>query len=253
MIIRSLLLSSLLLVASCITTTEDGSIVPGFDQEKALQASISAANQYLKVQDSENALRHLRKAAKIDESDPRVQSGMAYSFELTQDYALAEKHYQKAIKSGGENVTSFRNNYATFLAKQGRYQEAKEQLTHVVNDVLYPNRSAAFTTLGLCETRLDNSLAAEKAFSRAISLDRRNVTASLELADLQLQRGDVQSAQANYNTYRYLGRTSPKGLWVGIKLAKAIGNDSEAASQAMALKNMFPRSAQYAEYLKEYH
>lgn len=252
MMIRSLLLASALFVGGCVTTTEDGSIVQEYDQDKALQASINAANQYLKVRDADNALRHLRKAAKLDQSDPRVQIGMAYAFELTQDYALAEQHYQRAIKAGGENITSARNNYATFLAKQGRFLDAKLQLDKVVSDVLYPNRSAAFTTLGICEQRLNNNEAAEKAFSRAINLDRRNVTASLELADLQLQRGDIQRAMVNYNTYRYLGRTTPRGLLIGIKLAKATGKDSEAASQALALKNMFPNSAQYAEYLKEY-
>ena len=218
-----------------------------------MNAYISAANQYLQVRDPENALRHLRKATDLDLKDPRVDAAMAYAFELTGDIALAEDHYLKAIKMGGDEVTRARNNYASFLYQQRRFKEAKVQLEKVTADVLYMRRSLAFTSLGLVNRQLDAPEDAEAAFKRAISIDRRNVLASLELADILLDKRDYRGASMHFGTYKYLSqRPSAKGLLVGIKLAKATGNTDSVASDVLKLKNMFPASAEYAEYLRLY-
>lgn len=240
------------LLGACVTTSE-GPAATNIDQPKAMNAYINAANQYLQVRDAENALRHLRKASELNIKDARVDAGMAYAFELTGDTALAEEHYKRAIKTGGNEVTRARNNYASFLYQQRRFKEAKIQLEKVTADVLYMRRSLAFTSLGLVNLHLGFTDDAEAAFNRAISIDRRNVLASLELADILLDKKDFRGASRHYGTYQYLSqRPSAKGLLVGIKLAKVTGNTDSAASDALKLKNMFPASPEYAEYSRLY-
>lgn len=224
----------------------------GIDYEKAMESYINAANQYLRKKDADNALRHLRKAANLNEKDQRVHTGLAYAFELTQDYALAESHHKKAIALGGQGEARARNNYATYLFKQRRFNEAKDQLDNVVADVLYNRRSGAFTTLGLVELQLGDVDGAMIAFSRAVNLDRRNSLASIELADIFIQKREYAAAEFHYNTFKYIGPVSARGLLIGIKLGQALSKRDLIASNALALKNLFPASVEYQEYLRLY-
>ncbi len=249
-----------LLLSACVTSTQTPLTLTNksvsakkIDKIKAIESHVSAASQYLRTRDAENAMRHLRKALDIDPDSPQVHGAMAYAFELTRDNDLAEKHHRKAIRIKNDKQTAMVNNYGVFLFKQGRYAEAKKQLTKAVADVLYPRRSSAFATLGLTEQRLANTETAEHAFERSLALDRRNGTALIELAAINLQKGHVVKAKQYYDSYRYLNNNlSPRSLLVGIDIASVTLDKSTLASNALSLKNLFPQSAEYAEYLRRY-
>ena len=158
------------------------------------------------------------------------------------------ENFRKAI-SLDKNFSRCRNNYAAFLYSQQRYKEAEEQLDYVVKDTLYSGRPNAFVNLGLCRLKLFDTQGAEEAFVRALAMDRTNPIALYELARIRYEAQDYATATKYYDTYRTVVRKqSAAGLLLGIQLAKADGDKDSEASYALALRNLYPKSAEYQAY-----
>ena len=161
---------------------------------------------------------------------------------------MAEESFKTAIRLD-KGFSRARNNYAAFLYSQERYEEAEEQLEFVVRDTLYEGRPRAFVNLGLCRQKLFDSQGAEEAFLRALTMDRTNRIALLEVAEIRFEAGDLENANRYYNTYRSIAkRQSARSLWLGIRMARASGDRNAEGSYALALSNMYPDSAEYQSY-----
>ncbi|MEH6550974.1 MAG: type IV pilus biogenesis/stability protein PilW [Pseudomonadales bacterium] len=241
-------------LAACVTTTtNERGYSDKINDEQAVQSSVTAAREYLSRGDSDNALRHLRVALDTGgDQYAEVHSVMAYAFEIRMDFDQADVHYREAIEIDPE-LSSARNNYGVFLYKQGRYDEARSQFEVVTADLLYERRAASFMSLGLCELKLDNVTGAEYAFERSLALDRGYPAPMLELADIYIAQNSVVKAERFYNAYRAeVSRQNPRGLLIGIKIALKSSDKDALASYTLALKNLYPESDEYKEYVSEY-
>lgn len=231
-------------MTGCVTTTERVFTEPP-SPERALEQRVELARQYIGEGDWDNAKRNLKHAAQIDNRNAEVHEAFALVYQSTGEKELAEESYRKAIRLD-RDFSRARNNYGAFLFAEGRYREAEEQLEAVVADSLYNARPRAFVNLGLCRLQLDKTAAAEEAFSRALAMDRSNRIALLELAILRLEAGDVGAASRHYGAYRMVVRQqSPRGLLLGIRLARTQGDRNAESSYALALSNMYPDSPEY--------
>ena len=106
-----------------------------------------------------------------------------------------------------------------------------------------------FLGFALDDDGLFDAQGAEEAFVRTLSMDRTNRIALLELAGIRFEAGDLEGADSYYSTYRQLVRQqSARGLWLGIRLARASGDEDAEASFALALSNLYPASAEYQAY-----
>ncbi len=218
--------------------------------EEALELRVELARQYIGQGDWENAKRNLKLAFEIDPRNAEVHEAFALVYQSTGEFELAEEHFKTAIKLD-KNFSRARNNYAAFLYAQERYGEAEKQLETVTRDSLYPGRPNAFVNLGLCRLRLFDSQGAEEAFMRALTMDRTNAIALLEVAHIRYDADDTASAQRYYDTYRSVVRQqSARGLWLGIRLARARGDRDAEGSYVLALSNLYPDSAEYQAYLR---
>lgn len=236
-----------LVLSACVSTTESV-FTEKADPEKALERRVSLARQYIGEANWEDAKRNLRLANEIDPQNAEVHEAFALVYQATGEYELAEESYLTAIKLDRE-FSRARNNYATFLYSQQRFEEAETQLEHVVADTLYKARPRAFVNLGLCRIQLFDSQGAELAFRRAVAMDRTNAIALLELANLRYEAGDYSTANTYYGTYRsVVGQQSARGLWLGIRLARATGDRDAEGSFALALSNLYPDSPEYQAY-----
>jgi type IV pilus assembly protein PilF len=169
-------------------------------------------------------------------------------YQSTGEYELAEENFEKAL-SVNPSFSRARNNFAAFLFSQQRYKEAAKELEIVVKDSLYSGRPLAFVNLGLCRVQLFDPEGAEAAFVRALAMDRTNAIALVELAILRYEAGDPANARKYYATYRSVVRQqSARGLWLGVRLARESGQLNEESSYALALKNLYPDSAEYEAY-----
>ena len=122
-------------------------------------------------------------------------------------------------------------------------------MEYVVKASLYKARPMAFVNLGLCRLQLFDSQGAEEAFRRALTMDRTNAIALLELAQLRFDAQDYRTAQSYYDTYRTVVRKqSSRGLWLGIRLARENDDFDAEGSYALALANLYPNSPEYEAY-----
>lgn len=237
----------LLSQSACVTHTQ--SVFTGeADDQVVLTRRVELARRYIGEGNWDDAKRNLKIAYDINPRDPEVHEAFALVYQSTGELELAEESYRTAI-SLKRDFSRARNNYAAFLFGRGRYADAEKQLEHVVVDSLYNQRPRAYVNLGLCRLQLNDPAGAEEAFVRALSMDRANQIALLETAILRYEAEDYPAAQRYYGIYRTAARPqSPRGLWLGVRLAIAVGDRDAEASYSLALRNLYPQSKEYAAY-----
>ncbi len=235
------------LLSACVTS-KSGVFTAEPSPQAAMDARLQLARSYIGQQNWEDAKRNLKMAAEIDPDAPEVHEAFALVYQSTGENELAESSFKRAIKLK-KDFSRARNNYAAFLYQQQRYEEAEQQLEVVIQDILYESRPRAFLNLGLCRLRLEDQDGAHEAFTRSLTMDRTNRLAIMELAHIEYNRGNWYAAQRQYNLYRTLVRTqSARGLWLGVRLAHEQSDNDAQASYALALRNLYPGSAEYRAY-----
>jgi type IV pilus assembly protein PilF len=247
------LLCLMFLLAGCVTESTGGFNVES-SPERALGDFIRLARGYYEQGDMANAKRHLNNAADIDANNSEIHGlwGLVYAREG--DLDLADQSFRRAIRANARNSQA-RNNYAAFLYANGRYRDAYSQLQTVVQDTNYAARSQAFENLGLAAMQLGLSAEAETAFSRALQLNGNHIRASLELASINLERGDVLQARAYYQNFLTVSQYSNIGhsarsLLLGVRLFKALGNKEGLTQYGGLLEAQFTGSPEHESYLQ---
>ena len=230
-----------LLVSACVTETTGG-LPPPAPTETRVQAQLDLARGYLEQRDLDRAKPALRRALEIDPRHVEAHGLSAVLFHAENEYELAEYHYQTALRIDPDDPQAL-NNYGTFLYSRGRFEDAIVPLSQLVKDTGYRARSQAFENLGLAHLRVGNKDLAEAAFVRALELNFRQARATLELADMAYDRGDLQAAQARLLEFKTMARQNARSLCLGLKVATGLGDADQVASNALALKNLFPDQA----------
>lgn len=249
-LLRLALLSAVLVLSACVTSeqTTGGVKASQRDDAKALEYSLQLARGYIASGDWANAQRHLKKALNISPRDAATHEAMAIVMQNTGEYELAEQHFRSALRYQ-RDFSRARNNFAVFLFDQRRYAEAARELELVVADVLYEKRFSAFANLGRTYKKLHEYEKAEQALLRALGVDRRNIAALLDLAEVQFLLGKEAQSLSYYERYRGLvPQQSPEALWLGVRLAQRFDDQDALASYGLALKNLYPTSQAYLEY-----
>ncbi len=236
-------------LSGCVTSSESV-FTEKASPEKTLERRVELARKYIGQGDWENAKRNLKVAAKVDPKNAEVHEAFALVYQSTGEYELAEQSYKTAIQIN-HDFSRARNNYAVFLFSQRRYQDAEVQLEFVVRDTLYNARPRAFINLGLCRLQLSDPRGAEEAFLRALSMDRTNAIALLEVAQLRYDENDIPMASRYYQSYRRsVPQQSSRGLWLGIRISRKLGDLNAEGSYVLALSNLYSNSEEYQAYLR---
>jgi type IV pilus assembly protein PilF len=240
-----------LLLVACVTETTGGFNVERSDST-ALDNYLQLAVGYLEQGDLASSKRHLANAVGIDSNNSDVYAiwGLVYAREGEPE--LADDNFQRSLRINSANSKA-RNNYSAFLFANNRFEDAYEQLERVVQDVEYPGRPQAFENLGLAALRLNRGAEAESAFNRAVQLNSQQFRSSLELADLNLKKGDVLQARAFYRNYLallqfYKLEHNARSLWIGIQLENALGNKENITEYGEQLESSFSASPENQLY-----
>ena len=121
----------------------------------------------------------------------------------------------------------------------------------MTEDTLCSGRPMAFVNLGLCRLQLEYSQGAEAAVTRALSMDRRNPVALLEMGFLRLEAGDTNESARYHGNYRTVSpQQSPRGLLLGLEIADQTGDRDALSSYELALRNLYPDSAEYRVWME---
>jgi type IV pilus assembly protein PilF len=239
------------LLTSCVTETTGGFNVERSDSV-ALDNYIQLAVGYLGENDLPNSKRSLANAADIDNNNSDVYATWGLVYAREGETELADQSFQRALRIDPANSKA-RNNYSAFLFANNRFEDAYDQLERVVQDVEYPSRPQAFENLGLAALRLNRPDEAEAAFARAVQLNGQQLRSSLELADLNLKKGQVLQARNFYRNYLtllefYKVAHNARSLWIGIQLENALGNNDNIKEYGEQLETNFSASAENQLY-----
>ncbi|MFI2811600.1 MULTISPECIES: type IV pilus biogenesis/stability protein PilW [Microbulbifer] len=235
-------------LSGCVTTgLPDRSEV---NLDKALETHVQLGLRYLKTGENRDLARyHFNKALELGRRDPRAHHGLALLYQADQELEVAEDHFRKALRYG-DSFSMAHTNYGVFLYQQERYEEALEQFRIASEDLTYRRRSYALANLGLCARKLGHEEEAEKAYTRALALNDDLPQALLEMAELRFDAGAYTEAKHYLDRYSADNRQIPQSLWLGIRLEKIFGNRDKERSYALALKNLYPYSAETLKYQK---
>lgn len=237
------------LMAGCVTEYSGGTQMSS-DPDATLDKRVALARQYIGVGDWENAKRNLELAREVDPENAEVFEAFALVYQSTGEFEMAENQFRAALKAE-PTLSRARNNYAAFLYSQGRYIEAEREFYRVTEDTLYSGRPMAFVNLGLSRLQLEDNGGAEAAFTRALSMDRRNLVALLEMGFLRLEAGDTNEAARYHGTYRTVSpQQSPRGLLLGLEIADQTGDQDALGSYELALRNLYPDSLEYRAWME---
>lgn len=250
-IITCVLLIAMLSLSACVTTTRGG-FSEKKDDEKALEASVQLARQYIAAQDWELAKRHLKTAIEMGGNSAQVYEALALVYQNTGELELAQSAYLDALDEDTDN-SRVRLNYAAFLYAQQDYPEAATQLERVTKDTLYEKRDIAFLNLARCYVQLEEFEKAERAYDRAYLMNKNIPGLKLEMATVFFQMQQFEKAEQYYNQHRQTVRQQSAGsLWLGLQIADQLNNADAFSSYALALKNLYPDSAEYQRYQQNY-
>ena len=239
---------STLLTTGCVTTNTGSSQKSKVDTEKVMENRLQLALGYMGKGDHERAREHLNKATEVNNRSPELHDVWALLYQREMELEAAESHYKKAL-SYDPKFTRGRNNYGLFLMRLNRIEEAHQQFVIGSEDLGYPKRAELLYKVGLTALKLDRVQEAEDAFTKAAVLSPQMSVAYLELAEIAYKRGDNSRSKQLLDKYNMTkSNTSPRGLWLGIRLENSFGNQNAEASQGMALRNLYPNSQENLEY-----
>jgi len=236
-----------LVLSGCVTETSGIQSKQKKDRERFIETSVSAAVKYMKEGDTDDAFRHLNRALEADKKNASTHNALALLYRMTGDTDLEERHFKLAIRYDPRSSQA-RNNYATFLFREGRYHDALSQLQKAAKDPGYNQRELALVNMGRCYLKLEKSKEAIEAFRRAVLLRAELPAAHYELARLYYDDGDLRLANNHLESFGKYARHTPVSLWLGIRIQRVLGDRDALASYELALRNLYPESAEYRLY-----
>ena len=198
----------------------------------------------------ENTKRDLHLAQEVDPNNAEVFEAFALVYQSTGEFGMAESQFRAAVWAE-PTLSRARNKHAAFRYSQGRYIEAEREFYRVTEDALCSGRHMAFVNLGLCGLQQEDDSGVEAAFTRALSMDRRNPVALLEMDFLRLEAGDTNDAARYHGACRMVSpKQSPWGLLLGLEIADQTGDLDALSSYELALRNLYPDSAEYRVWIE---
>ena len=243
-----ILLIAAFFISGCVTQT--GSRFSEItDKKSAVDKYTDLGLRYIQQGAPSKARRPLKRALELDPQSPDARNALAILFQVENEFELAEEYFLSALGFAPDR-TKIRNNYAAFLFEQQRYSEACEQLEITSKDALYERRSAVYENMGVCFLKVGRQDQALAAFDRAIIINDAQPRALIEATAIYYERGDILTSSRYHKLYQQLVRlrqapSSPRSLLLGVRLARANGEDDREASYLLMLRSMFPQSEEY--------
>jgi type IV pilus assembly protein PilF len=213
-----------------------------------LRAQLDLAEGYIEAGDLARARAAIERALEFDSRSWEANDLFGRIYQQQGEAGLAERHFRLALRQDSDNAR-VHNDYGVFLYQQRRYGDAVEQLRRAVADPDNPQRPVAYENLGLASLAIGDRDQARSAFGRAVMLQARMPVSLIELAELAYDDAEYAQSSDWYRRYREItGRQTPRGLWLGIRLARLAQDADAEASYALQLRNLYPFSDEYRDY-----
>lgn len=237
------------LLAACATTQQPS---PGQSGRKGMErvSPVQAADVntrlgvgYFERGDLEVAIDKLERAIELDPAHVPAYVTLGLIQERLNRPERARRYFRDAIELAPEDGATL-NSYATFLCRQGEYEQSDEFFRRALDDPFYDTRAVALSNAGSCAIRSGRYEAAEGYLREALEVNQDYPNALFHLARLFLQRDEAFRARAFLQRYEAAAGADPEALLLGYRIEERLGNEREAARYFRRLEEQFPESAE---------
>ncbi len=218
-------------------------------QLDSARAHTNLGAAYLQQNKLEIALNEFSKAIEVMPSYAAAYNGIAMVRSALKQDELAEFNFKKAIQIVPSASEAY-NNYGTFLCSRGRYSESVPQFLEAVKNPLYGTPNLAYANAGICAKRDNDIDNAERYLSKALQIQPLTHAAAHHLAEIQFGRGDASTAKRTLQN-AILVAPNAEMLWLGIRIARKLGDKNSEASYSLELRRKFPNSNETKLLLRE--
>jgi type IV pilus assembly protein PilF len=232
-----------LMLASCSTHTgsTNGSGKRIDRNPEAAKINIQLGASYIASGEYQSADDKLQKAFKQDPNSSVARWTYAILQEQLQQFEVAELYYKKAIAIDA-NDSRGQYNYASFLCRNKRYQEADKHFEITLSNPLYSAREAASLNAGVCAMEIPDYQSAQKYFTEVIRLNTKNRVALYQLAKSYFLQDDFGQAQSYLRDFEEVSQHTAQSLLLAYRIERGLGNTRIAQSYAKSLNDKFPSS-----------
>jgi len=231
------------LLIGCVSSDGSKALKREDPTEAAAKTNIQLGIAYLQQGNYTVAREKLERSLKQNPKDPDVHTSLGLLYDRTGEPKLADKHYQQALKLAPDNP-DVSNNYAIYLCKRGRVDEGVERFSAVAANKYYRTPEVALTNAGVCLRNAKRLDEAQAKFIGAIKLRPDYSEATVQLANLHIERGQVPEARKVVDSYLGAFRPKPDVLFAAVTVARAAKDKMSEEKYSRALRLEFPDSAQ---------
>lgn len=209
-------------------------------QLDSARAHTNLGAAYLQQNKLEIALDEFSKAIAVMPSYAAAYNGLAMVRSSLRQDEEAEYNFKKAIQMDPSASEAY-NNYGTFLCSRGRHAESVTQFLEAVKNPLYSTPNLAYANAGICAKRANDVVNAERYLNQALAIQPLTHAAAYPLAEIQFSHGDAPTAKRTLQN-AILVAPNPEMLWLGIRIARKLGDKNSEASYSLELRRKFPHS-----------
>jgi type IV pilus assembly protein PilF len=175
----------------------------------------------------------LDRAVKQDPSYAPAHSARAMLYDRLGNAQVADEEFRTALRLAPNDPTMV-NNYAVYLCQHGRTDEGVKRFQEAAANALYRTPEAAFTNAGVCLRAAKRDEEARPLFVKALQAQPSYSEAAYQLANLQYQHKELTQARGLIDAYLANFPETADLLLLGVRVARAQGD--QAASQKFARK-----------------
>lgn len=209
----------------------------------AAKINIQLGTTYLQQGNYVLAREKLLRSLKQNPKDPDVHTSLGLLYDRTGSPKLADKHFREALRLAPDKPDLI-NNYAIYLCKNGRVDEGVEKFVTIAANKFYPTPEVALTNAGVCLREAKRFDDAEQKLVGAIRARPNYSEATVQLAGLAVEKGDLAQAKKVVDTYLNAFRPSPDVLLAAVRVARASNDRMSEEKYSRALRLDFPDSVQ---------
>jgi len=213
---------------------------PGTQASRQAEAHINLGAAYYRERKLDIALEEFELATRYDANNPQAHNGLGLVYQALKQTNKANAAFQRAINLDPSN-SSTQNNYGNFLCNNGQYKEAIPHFLEAIKNPLYKTPHIAYNNAGICAMRGKDRASAEKYFYNALRINPLMHTAAYSLAKLQYNRDAPEAAKRTLQN-TLITAPNPRVLWLGIQIARKLGNQNDEANYRIQLRKKFPNS-----------
>lgn len=239
-------------LTGCVTVPAPGSPersnVEPADAGKRAQVRLELAALYLGRGQPETALGEVDRAIAAQPEMAQAHNLRGLALAGMGDSARAEQAFQRAMQLAPADGDVM-HNYGWFLCQQRRWPEAEARFSAALALPQYREVVRTLLAQGVCQARAGRWADAERTLSRSYELDPGNPVTAYNLAEVLMQRGEIERARfyvARINNRPEL--TSAQSLWLAARIERRAGDLQAAQALGRKLQERFPESPEVLRF-----